>query len=92
MFKYKVWVWWLVSEGGSFKGRKGSWNCLELPKKKKKKKELVGYCLQITGVLFLRLEKVLESTTVPEKTHEGLIGFLGAFFRLAEISTIPNRG
>ena len=60
---------------------------------KKKVKELVGYCLQITGVLFLRrLEKVLESTTLPEKTHEGLIGFLAAFFRLAEISTIPNRG
>lgn len=81
-------MWWLVSEGGSFKGRKGGWNCLELPKKKK---ELVGYCLQITGVLFLRLEKVLESTTLPEKPHEGLIGFLEAFFRLAEISTIPNK-
>lgn len=63
---------------------------LRATKKKKKKKELVGYCLQITGVLFLRLGKVLESTTLPEKTHEGLIE--GAFFRLAEISTIPNRG
>ena len=54
----------------------------------KKVKELVCYCLQITGVLFgRRLEKetALESTTSPEKTHGGLMGFLAAVFRLAQM-------
>lgn len=85
LFKSKVWGCGPAREGGSFKDRQGGWDWLELPEKS----EGAGLLLSPDNSFLFgrRLEKetAFESTTSPEKTHEGLIGFLAAVFRLAQM-------